>query len=189
MKIRNAKIAGAKAEQQAKEDQYTDIIIGQIRDAKDPAAAVAILESHHDDLSPSGYSKAKNAVSMYYAGAIQAARNGGDGPTGRSYRSSSARGGMSSSTLTSLSEVETKLGKMRSSIGTVEEPGDNITDEDNHDYRDARDWAKDKLETLHYKYLITGGRDGISDEIYWDYMERLEELAAWRTYVDESYNG
>jgi len=96
---------------------------------------------------------------------------------------------MSASTLTSLSEVETRLGKMRNSIGTVEEPGDNITDEDNHDYRDGRDWVKDKLETLHNKYIITGGRDGISDEIYWDYMKRLEDLADWRTYVDESYNG
>jgi len=190
-KMIDAKVAAAKSAQQAKEDEYTNIIIQQIRDAGDGAAAVNILESHHDDLSPSGYAKAKNAVSMYYAGAISSARDvsAPRSQRGNSNDASESGGKMSASTLTSLSEVETRLGKMRNSIGTVEEPGDNITDEDNHDYRDGRDWVKDKLETLHNKYIITGGRDGISDEIYWDYMKRLEDLADWRTYVDESYNG
>lgn len=75
-KMIDAERAGAQSAQKAKEDQYTDIIIGQIRDCGDGATAVSILESHRDDLTPSGYSKAKSAVSMYYAGAIPSARRG-----------------------------------------------------------------------------------------------------------------
>ncbi len=81
-KMIDAERAGAQSAQKAKEDQYTDIIIGQIRDCGDGATAVSILESHRDDLTPSGYSKAKSAVSMYYAGAIPSASRGDWGSDG-----------------------------------------------------------------------------------------------------------
>lgn len=91
-KMIDAERAGAQSALQAKEDQYTDIIIGQIRDCGDGATAVSILESHRDDLTPSGYSKAKSAVSMYYAGAIPSARRGDWGSDGTRSGGSSASG-------------------------------------------------------------------------------------------------
>ena len=170
IRARNSDISSANKQ---RENEFTQSVVSMIQNAGSAEAAENILTEQMDNLSPSGVSAARSAIRAYYG------TSAGGGTSGGS--SSDGEGGMARKTMTDVNWVLDNARTIIDTTGTIDNPGEGITNESNHDISKAYDSGVKKA-----KNLLFGGY--ITESQYNTLIERLQNAMEYYNQVNSYYS-